>query len=85
MYAANLLGPELGREVWVLVDSNSVVQQPSPVFLDISCDAFIIQATSPQHSRYHKWSEELLTGMWTMDNWSLRELEFCAQVHSIKI
>jgi hypothetical protein len=80
MHTANSPNPELGRDVWVLVDSNPVVQQPAPVFLGGGCTAFIIQATSPQHSRYHDWSKEWLTTMWTMDNWSLRELEFCAQV-----
>jgi hypothetical protein len=73
--------PQLGREVWVLVDSNENVHKPSGIFTSKKCKAFIIQATSPRESRYYQWQKHRGAPIWTMDVWSRDELEFAMQVN----
>jgi len=72
--------PALGRDIWVLVDSNDIVLGPWWLFR--RSRAFIVQATSPRKDRYDQWTKEIgLTRMWTMDVWSLAELDFTSQVN----
>ncbi|KAF8973829.1 hypothetical protein BDZ97DRAFT_2069884, partial [Flammula alnicola] len=43
-------------------------------FLLSSCPAFVVQATSPQKSRWSQWSKQLMARIWIMMPWSREEI-----------
>ena len=70
---------DLLPETWALSDSNATISTPCPAFL--GSRAVVIQATSPQQSRWKAWRKNYQAWLFVMDLWSRKEMGALLCVH----
>ena len=61
-------------EMWALSDSNADVVTPRAEFTDARSQFFVVQATSPQPTRWKTWSKQLGANLAVMNPWSWQEI-----------
>lgn len=78
--------PEIvGTQVWALTDSNQSLSAPSGGFSLSHTPHFLIQASSPNQTRYKAWTKERGAVFAMMDVWSweeMKKLMYVARLHS---
>ena len=79
-----LLDPGGHSDVWALVDSNTNLYSPDPVFTNIHTSFFVVQATSPQAGRWKSWRKELSAEVMVMKPWSWEEIYIAGSVLSLR-
>lgn len=57
-----------------LCDSNTALTSPPVEFVDSSVGAYVIQATSPETTRWRDWTKYKTAAFWTMKPWLKSEL-----------
>jgi hypothetical protein len=72
-YNNERLDPEAHPGAWALVDSNTSVIQPRGELVSIGSKFFVVQATSPQPSRWKEWSKQRNAPLVVMKGWSWAE------------
>ncbi|PIL28677.1 hypothetical protein GSI_08721 [Ganoderma sinense ZZ0214-1] len=74
VHVINLAGAFFGRRILFLVDSNSNICSPPGAFTQHTFGGMIVQATSPDPSRWKQWAKELCASSWVMGLWEREEM-----------
>ena len=61
--------------IWALVDSNQIVEQPSPLLGAADSPFFVVHVT-PSDMEHPRWFEEKGGVRWVMDTWAWDEIAF---------
>jgi hypothetical protein len=70
---------------WALVDSNASINEPRGELCVFESRFFLIQATSPQPSRWKEWAKQRDAPLVVMEAWSWQELYIGGFVHAIPL
>ena len=60
--------------IWALSDSNATIEHPPDKFMGAVNRVRVIQATSPEASRWKTWSKQMGASRYIMDIWSDEEV-----------
>ncbi|KAF8578389.1 hypothetical protein K439DRAFT_1529187 [Ramaria rubella] len=66
--------PYAMRQTWILVDSNDAMEKPAEFATGKLCNAFVVQASSPQESRWKGWIKDRQGISLVMQPWSWLEI-----------
>ncbi len=62
------------RRTLFLVDSNRNIHSPPGAFLEPYLGGMIVQATSPEPSRWQPWAKDVGASTWVVGSWEREEM-----------